>query len=511
MPPAETCSRISRPALSGEDVREGLTAVISVKLPNPQFEGQTKGRLNNPDVKGLVETVVNEKLGEYLEENPGVGRRIVEKAAEAARARDAARKAKELVRRKGALDGDDLPGKLADCSEKDPALCELFIVEGDSAGGSAKQGRDRRFQAILPLRGKILNTERARADKMLSSQEIRVLISALGCGIESEFDLARLRYHRIIIMTDADVDGEHIRTLLLTFFFRHLRGIVDEGHLFIAQPPLYKVKRGKAERYLRDDRGMEDFLLEVGAESLSVEAASNGSAWTGQRLTGVLKKVVAWQHCLRALDKRGRNSHVVAALAQLGGVPRGSLKDETKAQRLLERLLARLREQAERLGPPEGSVEWDEEQETYRLIVSLGQAIRQERSGCIVTPALLASAEYRELEASAAALKGLGNPPFTLRTESETIQADSWTGLYQQVIALAKKGLTIQRYKGLGEMNAEQLWETTMNPGTRRLYKVQVQDALAAEQIFTTLMGDQVEPRRQFIETHALEVSNLDI
>jgi len=498
-------------SLSGEDVREGLTAVISVKLPNPQFEGQTKGRLNNPDVKGLVETVVNEKLGEYLEENPGVGRRIVEKAAEAARARDAARKAKELVRRKGALDGDDLPGKLADCSEKDPALCELFIVEGDSAGGSAKQGRDRRFQAILPLRGKILNTERARADKMLSSQEIRVLISALGCGIESEFDLARLRYHRIIIMTDADVDGEHIRTLLLTFFFRHLRGIVDEGHLFIAQPPLYKVKRGKAERYLRDDQGMEDFLLEVGAESLSVEAASNGSAWTGQRLTGVLKKVVAWQHCLRALDKRGRNSHVVAALAQLGGVQRGSLKDETKAQRLLERLLARLREQAERLGPPEGSVEWDEEQETYRLIVSLGQAIRQERSGCIVTPALLASAEYRELEASAAALKGLGNPPFTLRAESETIQADSWTGLYQQVIALAKKGLTIQRYKGLGEMNAEQLWETTMNPGTRRLYKVQVQDALAAEQIFTTLMGDQVEPRRQFIETHALEVSNLDI
>ncbi len=497
--------------LSGDDVREGLTAVISVKLPNPQFEGQTKGRLNNPDIKGSVETVLNEKLGEYLEENPGVGRRIVEKAAEAARARDAARKAKELVRRKGALDGDDLPGKLADCSEKDPALCELFIVEGDSAGGSAKQGRDRRFQAILPLRGKILNTERARADKMLSSQEIRVLISALGCGIESEFDLAKLRYHRVIIMTDADVDGEHIRTLLLTFFFRHLRGIVDEGHLFIAQPPLYKVKRGKAERYLRDDRGMEDFLLEVGAESLSVEAASNGSAWTGQRLTGVLKKVIAWQHCLRALDKRGRNATIVAALAQLGGVPRDSLKDEAKAQRLLDRLLAKLRGHAERLGPPEGSIEWDEEQETYRLIVSLGGGIRQERSGCIITPALLTSAEYRELEASAAALKALGNPPFAIRTESEAIQADTWTGLYEQVMALAKKGLAIQRYKGLGEMNAEQLWETTMNPDTRRLYKVQVQDALAAEQIFTTLMGDQVEPRRQFIETHALEVSNLDI
>jgi DNA gyrase subunit B len=499
-------------SLSGEDVREGLTAVINVKLPNPQFEGQTKGRLNNPDVKGLVETVVNEKLGEYLEENPGVGRRIVDKAAEAARARDAARKAKELVRRKGALDGDDLPGKLADCSEKDPALCELFIVEGDSAGGSAKQGRDRRFQAILPLRGKILNTERARADRMLSSQEIRVLISALGCGIESEFDLARLRYHRIIIMTDADVDGEHIRTLLLTFFFRHLRGIVEQGHLFIAQPPLYKVKRGKTERYLRDDRGMEDFLLEVGAESLSVEAASNGSAWTGQRLTAVLKKVVAWQHCLRALEKRGRNPHVVAALAQLGGAPRGCLKDEAKAQRLLDRLLARLGEQAERLGPPEGGLEWDEEHEAYRLVVSLGgQPARPERAGCSVTPALLASAEYRELEATAAALKALGDPPFTIRAEAETLQAESWTALYEQVMALAKKGLTIQRYKGLGEMNAEQLWETTMNPETRRLYLVQIQDALAAEQIFTTLMGDQVEPRRQFIETHALEASNLDI
>ena len=499
-------------SLSGEDLREGLTAVISVKLPNPQFEGQTKGRLNNPDLKGLVEAIVNEKLGEHLEENPGVVRRIVEKAAEAARAREAARRAKELVRRKGALDGDELPGKLADCSEKDATLCELFIVEGDSAGGSAKQGRDRRFQAILPLRGKILNTERARADKMLSSQEIRVLISALGCSIESEFDLTRLRYHRVIIMTDADVDGEHIRTLLLTFFFRHLRDIIDGGHLFIAQPPLYKVKRGKVERYLKDDRGMEDFLLELGAESLSVEAAGNGGAWTGQRLAGVLKKVVAWQQCLRALDKRGRNSHVVAALAHLGGVPRGSLKEEGKAQRLLDRLVGKLREQAQRLGVPEGSVEWDDEQETYRLVVSLGgAALRPERATCAITPALLASAEYRELEATVAALKALGTPPFTIRAESETIQAETWSTLYEQVTGLARKGLTIQRYKGLGEMNAEQLWETTMNPETRTLFRVQIEDALAAERIFTTLMGDQVEPRRQFIESHALEVSNLDI
>jgi DNA gyrase subunit B len=499
-------------SLSGEDVREGLTAVISVRLPNPQFEGQTKGRLNNPDIKGLVEAVLNEKLAEHLEENPGIGRRIVDKAADAARAREAARRAKELVRRKGALDSDDLPGKLADCSEKDPALCELYIVEGDSAGGSAKQGRDRRFQAILPLRGKILNTERARVDKMLSSQEIRVLISALGAGIDPEFDAAKLRYHRVIIMTDADVDGEHIRTLLLTFFFRHLRKIVDDGHLFIAQPPLYKVKRGKAERYLKDDRGMVEFLIENGAESLSVEAAGNGGSWTGQRLSVCLKKVVAWQRCLRALEKRGQNPHVVAALVQMGGVPRGTLKEETRAGRLLDRLLAQLAEQAEQLGSAEGSVEWEDDQGAYRLVVGLGgQARWGERPTCAVTPALLASAEYRELEAAGAALQALGRPPFTIRTESETIEAQTWTGLYEQALALSRKGMTIQRYKGLGEMNAEQLWATTMNPETRTLLKVQVDDALAAERIFTTLMGDQVEPRRQFIEAHALEASNLDI
>ena len=289
--------------LTGDDIREGLTAVISVKLPNPQFEGQTKARLNNPDMKGLVETIINEKLAEYLEENPAIGRQIIEKATEAARAREAARKAKELARRKGPLEGDDLPGKLADCSEKNPALCEMYIVEGDSAGGSAKQGRDRRFQAILPLRGKILNTERARADKMLSSAQIRILISAIGAGIDPEFDIGRLRYHRIIIMTDADVDGEHIRTLLLTFFFRHLRQVVEGGHLYIAQPPLYKVKKGKAERYLKDDRAMEEFLLEAAADSLRVESSNGGTVWTGQRLHGMMRKLITWQHCLRALER----------------------------------------------------------------------------------------------------------------------------------------------------------------------------------------------------------------
>jgi len=489
--------------LTGDDVREGLTAVISVKLQNPQFEGQTKARLNNPDIKGLVETIINEKLGEYLEENPGIGRRIIEKAAEAAHAREAARKAKELARRKGPLDGDDLPGKLADCSEKDPALSEIYIVEGDSAGGSAKQGRDRRFQAILPLRGKILNTERARVDKMLSSAEIRVLISALGAGIYPEFDLGRLRYHRVIIMTDADVDGEHIRTLLLTFFFRHLRQIIDGGHLYIAQPPLYKVKKGKVERHLKNDRAMEEFLLEVAAETLRVEGSNGGTAWTGQRLGGILRKLMTWQSRLRAMERRGRHPGAVAALVQSGGVSRGALKDEDKARRLLARLLGTLQ--------AEGRLEWDDEQEAYRIVLSFGGNGQDQRRSAVIDTGLVGSPEYRELEAAAAALSGLGTPPFTVAAEGDNVSAKSWGELLGCCMELAKKGLAIQRYKGLGEMNPEQLWQTTMNPDTRTLLQVKVEDAVAAEQIFTTLMGDKVEPRRQFIERHALEVSNLDI
>ncbi len=495
--------------LTGDDVREGLTAVISAKLQNPQFEGQTKARLNNPDMKGIVETIINEKLGEFLEEHPGVGRRIVEKAAEAARAREAARKAKELARRKGPLNDGDLPGKLADCSEKDAALCELFLVEGDSAGGSAKQGRDRRFQAILPLRGKILNTERARIDKMLSSAEIRVMVSALGAGIDPEFDIGKLRYHRIIIMTDADVDGEHIRTLLLTFFFRHLRQVVEDGHLYIAQPPLYKVKRGKIERYLKDDRAMDEFLLEAAADALKVRADKEGTVWSGQRLIGLLQKMTAWQQCRRVLERRGRNPDVVEALIEIGGIGRGGLKDQTKVARLLERLLKTLRAQGERTARAEGEVEWDEDEEAYRLVVNLGDGGAQ--GNCVIDQGLVGSVEHRELEAALTTLKGLGKPPFRIDVDGETAQVASWGELYGTALALAKKGTATQRYKGLGEMNPEQLWQTTMNPETRTLLRVTVQDALAAEQIFTTLMGEQVEPRRHFIETHALEVTNLDV
>ncbi|MFQ5882469.1 MAG: DNA topoisomerase (ATP-hydrolyzing) subunit B [Candidatus Methylomirabilales bacterium] len=495
--------------LTGDDIREGLTAVISVKLPNPQFEGQTKARLNNLDMKGLVETIVNEKLGEFLEESPGIARRIVEKAADAARAREAARKAKELARRKGPLHDDELPGKLADCSEKDPALCELFLVEGDSAGGSAKQGRDRRFQAILPLRGKILNTERARIDKMLSSAEIRVLISALGAGIDPEFDISRLRYHRIVIMTDADVDGEHIRTLLLTFFFRHLRQVVEDGHLYIAQPPLYKVKRGKTERYLKDDRAMEEFLLQAAADSLKVQAGDGGAVWSGQRLIGILRKMTAWRQCRRVLERRGRNPDIVGALIEIGGIGRGVLRDQTKAEQLLQQLLQSVQARSERYASAEGEIEWDEDQESYRLVVTLGNGRQQ--GGCIIDQGLAGSVEYRELEAATTALKSLGRPPFRIEVEGETAEAASWVELYETTLALAKKGMAIQRYKGLGEMNPEQLWGTTMNPEIRTLSRVTVQDALAAERIFTTLMGEQVEPRRQFIEEHALEVANLDI
>jgi DNA gyrase subunit B len=346
---------------------------------------------------------------------------------------------------------------------------------------------------------------------MLSSTEIRVLISAIGAGIDPEFDIGRLRYHRIIIMTDADVDGEHIRTLLLTFFFRHLRQVVEGGHLYIAQPPLYRVKRGKAERYLKNDRAMEEYLLDTAGETLGVDGSNGGTPWTGQRLHGMLRKLLTWHSCLRAMERRGRHPDAVAALVRTGSVARGVLRDEESARHLLARLLDSLEAHSAQLGPAEGRVERDDEQEAYRLILGFGPNEQGQRSQAAVDQELIGSPEYRELEAAAAALSALGAPPFRVVAEGEIAAAESWSDLLDKSMALARKGLAIQRYKGLGEMNPEQLWQTTMNPESRTLLRVRIEDAVAAEQIFTTLMGDQVEPRRLFIERHAPEASNLDI
>ncbi|MBI3002574.1 MAG: DNA topoisomerase (ATP-hydrolyzing) subunit B [candidate division NC10 bacterium] len=497
--------------LTGDDVREGLTAVVSVKLRNPQFEGQTKARLVNTEVKGIVEQAVNEKLGEYLGENPPVARRIIEKAVDAARAREAARKARELARRKGALDGDSLPGKLADCAERDPALSELFIVEGDSAGGSAKQGRDRRFQAVLPLKGKILNVEKARLDKVLSSAEIRTLITALGTGVGSEdFDLKRARYHRIIIMTDADVDGAHIRTLLLTLFFRQMKELVETGYLYIAQPPLFKVKRGKVERYLKDERALEEFLLELAVEGFRVSGAGMGQPLAGQRLQALLRKAIAFESLIRRLERRGRQPDVMRALVAARGNAAEPLKAKATATAYLKEVERLLKPAARRLGGAvEARLEEDEEHASHRFVFLLG---RDGAAGQMVADtALLASPEFRELVLLSPALEPLGQPPYRIEGGNGAVEAGSLRELTERIMAEVKKGITIQRYKGLGEMNPEQLWETTMNPGSRTLLQVKIEDAVQANDIFTVLMGEAVEPRRDFIATHAHDVRNLDI
>ena len=497
--------------LTGDDVREGLTAVVSVKLRNPQFEGQTKARLVNTEVRGIVEQAVNEKLGEHLEENPPVARKIIEKAVDAARAREAARKARELVRRRGALDGDSLPGKLADCAERDPALSELFIVEGDSAGGSAKQGRDRRFQAILPLKGKILNVEKARFDKMLSSAEIRTLITALGTGVGSEdFDLKRARYHRIIIMTDADVDGAHIRTLLLTLFFRQMKELVETGYLYIAQPPLFRVKKGKVERYLKDERGLEEFLLDLAVEGFRVAGAGMDQPLGGQRLQVLLRKAIAFEGLVKRLERRGKHPDIVRALVAARGGAAEPLKTKPAAtaclqevQRLLEPALPRLG------GAVEARLEEDEERASHRFVFLLG---REGAAGQMVADeAFLASPEFKELVHLRPALEPLGRPPYRIEGGDGGAEAGSLRELIEKIMAEVKKGISIQRYKGLGEMNPEQLWETTMDPGSRILLQVKIEDAVQADEIFTVLMGEAVEPRRDFIASHAHDVRNLDI
>ncbi len=485
--------------LQGEDTREGLTAVISVKIPNPQFEGQTKGKLGNSELKGIVESLVNEKLGSFLEENPSLARRVVLKVLDAARAREAARKARDLTRRKGALDGAGLPGKLAECQERNPELCELYLVEGDSAGGSAKQGRDRRFQAILPLRGKILNVEKARLDKTLAFEEIRNIIAALGTGVGADdFDIAKLRYHRIILMCDADVDGSHIRTLLLTFFYRQMKELIERGHLYIAQPPLYKAKHGKSERYLKDEHALEDFLTERAVENRKLRLA-NGQEVEGPRLVVLLERMVAFQKLVRMVERKATPRSVVELLL------RAQVKDAevfTHKERLLE-IIKPLRDSGRDV-----VLEKDEEHGVFEIV--LQQPVNGHTREVRLGEAFVASPEYKALYATYEDIREAERPPLTVIDGGERVVKDR-DELLAHVLAEGKRGLAISRYKGLGEMNAEELWETTMNPEKRTLLQVRLEDDEVAENIFTTLMGDAVEPRRLFIEENALNVKNLDI
>ncbi len=496
-------------ALQGDDVREGLTAIISVKVPEPQFEGQTKTKLGNSEVKGTVEALVNDRLAVYLEEHPAEARRVVLKGLEAARVREATRKAKELARRKGALDGGGLPGKLADCQERDPVLSELFIVEGDSAGGSAKQGRDRRNQAILPLRGKILNVEKARFDKMLSSQEIKLLITALGAGVgKDDKDLAKLRYHTIILMCDADVDGAHIRTLLLTFFYRHYQEIIEQGHLFIAQPPLYRVKRGRAQQYLKDEPALEDYLIELGAEDMTLRGRG-GPAIAGVPLKQLVKKEIRLEKVLDVLERKGRNRHVVTALARQPAMDANVLNDEAGLRQVVTAAEAYLKIAAPELLPVSFSFEQDREHACLSLVVSTRANGAAHRN--LIDRELCLSPEFEELRRLAREIAAAGEPPYVIGEGDATEQLPNLQQAVARVMVQARKGLEIQRYKGLGEMNAGQLWETTMSPESRTLLQVKIEDAYEADEIFSTLMGDEVEPRRKFIEANALNVRFLDI
>jgi len=485
--------------LQGEDVREGLAAVVSVKIPSPQFEGQTKTKLGNSEVRGQVEALVNDKLTAFFEQNPGLAKAIILKSVDAARAREAARKARELTRRKGALDSGSLPGKLADCQERDPELCEIFLVEGDSAGGSAKQGRNRKFQAILPLRGKILNVEKARFDKMLGHEEIRTIIAAMGCGIgEDEFDLAKLRYGRIFIMTDADVDGSHIRTLLLTFFYRQMRPLVDKGHIFIACPPLYKVKRGKEELYLANDKELNAFVIRKATEERTVEAG--GRVVSGTELHHLLQALIDHDQYLSAIERMGIDRASVEMILKEGAGTRADLDSKAKLEALGEKLAA--------LGHDVSAAEPDEEHGLFQLRVRSAARGRRE---FLVNLELWQTVEMRQMWKLHPALSTLASPPLVVTHNGSVDALDSKEALLAHLMDAGKKGLVIQRYKGLGEMNPEQLWETTMDPARRRILEVRIEDAVEADTLFSVLMGDAVEPRRLFIEENALDARNLDI
>ena len=498
--------------LSGEDVREGLLCILSVKLPDPKFSSQTKDKLVSSDVKGAVEAIVNEKLTEYFDENPNDAKQIISKCSEAARARDAARRAREMIRRKGALDTASLPGKLADCQERDPAHSELFIVEGDSAGGSAKQGRARKFQAILPLRGKILNVEKARFDKILKSDAIAMLITALGTGIGPEsFDPAKVRYHKIIIMTDADVDGYHIRTLLLTFFYRQMPELIERGNLYIAQPPLYKVKKGKKERYLKDELEMQRYLLESGTNGIYLLAGDNPHRIEEEEILTLMEEVIRYQEWISPFARKS-DLRLVDAVLSATSLVAADMGDQEKVESAAKAMEEYLKVQAPQIFPLALNVQEDVEHGAFEIradTISNGRGVRTE-----MNRNFMQSAMFTRIQQLAMKLRSLGGAPYRLMksgTDEELERRDTLESILSEVMTLARKGQGIQRYKGLGEMNPSQLWETTMDPDTRTMVQVRVEDAVEADQLFTILMGDDVEPRRAFIMENALNVNNLDI
>ena len=515
--------------LTGEDIREGLTAVISVKHPDPSFDSQTKTKLVSSEVKGIVETVLSDKLGQFFEENPQVARRIVEKTIMAAKAREAARKAREVVR-KGALDYTSLSGKLADCQSKDPVTSEIYIVEGESAGGTAKQGRDRKFQAILPLKGKILNVERARLDKMLSSAEIGTLITALGCGIGSPehggtFDIEKLRYHQIVLMTDADVDGSHIRTLLLTFFYRQMPEILEKGYLYIAQPPLFRVRRGKKDIYIKDQLQLDKLFLERGVEGLRVRA-SKGPTLSGEPLLRLAERLRMFRKALSKIDRRA-DAKIVASVLRATGLGKSEIRERKRVDAAVPLIRERLLRKYPDIFPLTIEVGWEVEHGAASIAIT--PRVGSNARPVVIDWALVESAEYEELYSIQEDVRSIGPAPYFASEEksdgkspakpelglhqaarSETEIEDS-DGLWEHIDERGRHDTDIQRYKGLGEMNAEQLWETTLNPDARVMLQVRLDDAVQTDQIFTILMGDQVEPRRQFIEDNALNVKNLDI
>ncbi len=523
--------------LSGDDVREGLVAVVSVKLSQPQFEGQTKGKLNS-DIAGIVQAFVNERLGMFLEQNPPIAKRIINKAIEAARAREAARKARDLTRRKGALDGGGLPGKLADCSERQPDRCELYLVEGESAGGTAKQGRDRKFQAVLPLKGKILNVEKARYDKMLGHDEIRAMITALGCGIgKDDFDVAKLRYGKLILMTDADVDGSHIRTLLLTFFFRHMQELILRGHVYIAQPPLYRIKKGKFEQYIKDDREFVRVMVKRASEGMTLRHGASGRKLEGAALTKFMGQLNDYLTFLEKANKHFRNEAITQLLPRLELMRRSDFENEGAPPAKLRKLHAELEQMAKlyqfkKVAQPG----YDEEHQTWSVSFIDSQGAERR-----IDWALASSPEYRQMMSKYTQIREDLEPPFIIDYSGKAPTAEESEGetetapvegavkqkkgraaqdpvtkqtareLFEYVIEQGRRDYQVQRYKGLGEMTAPQLWETTMDPDRRTLLQVKLEDMLTTEDIFTTLMGENVEARRKFIEANALDVKNLDI